>query len=94
MPGWLKYLLIAIGLVLFVIRGGIMVLMPLLRFAIPALLIYGAYYLIKTHLLAGKKDKEEPTKMRSSSSSQTIVICAHCGQEEGRSHDCPAKKTF
>jgi len=94
MPSWLKFLLIAIGLVLFVIRGGIIVLMPLLRFAIPALIIYGIYYLIKSHFKSAKKiiPKDEPSKM--TSEGQTIEICSHCGREVGTCKDCPLKKTF
>lgn len=93
MPSWLKFLLIAIGLVLFVIRGGFMVLVPLLRFAIPALVIYGVYYLIKSHFKS-KKSIPKDDRSRVESDAQTIEICGHCGREVGTCKDCPIKKTF
>lgn len=92
MPAWLKILLISIALLLFVIRGGLLILMPLLRFAIPAMLVYGAYYLIKSHFTKSR-DKLKQQSPRSEAELKTIEICSECGQEMGACPDCPLKKS-
>lgn len=93
MPAWLKFLLVTIGIIVFIIRGGIMVLMPLLKFAVPALLAYGSYKLIKSHFSAAKEKVATNEKSRMRGPGPTIEICSHCGQELGSCHDCPSKRT-
>jgi hypothetical protein len=96
MPAWLKWGLVIAGGGFLVARGGLAVMAPLLRFALPLLAVYGVYKLVRNQLQAGKEQERfQRSSERDSGrdTGQTIQICSHCGQEVGSCKDCPAKSS-
>jgi hypothetical protein len=71
---------------LLILKGGLAVMGPLLRFAIPAIAIYFVYQYIKKQLAlgAGKED----SKREAFKAPEVIKICPDCGSEMKKGHKC------
>lgn len=71
---------------LLILKGGLAVMGPLLRFALPAIAIYFAYKYIKKQLALGAGKDEK--KSEAFKAPETIQICPNCGSEIKKGHKC------
>ena len=81
-----KFLLGFTVLALLIVKGGLAVMGPLLRIAIPAIAIYFAYQYIKKQLSLGAG--KDATKQQAFKGPEVIQICPNCGSEIKKGHKC------
>lgn len=72
---------------LLVAKGGIAAMGGLIRFLLPAVVIYAGYRLVRNMLLP-EGEKREPVAGRSEKNANVIEICPECGAEKKPGHKC------
>lgn len=77
---------LALVVALFVAKGGVAAMGGLIRFLLPAVVIYAGYRLVRNMMLP-EGEKREPVAGRDDKS-KVIEICPDCGAEKKANHKC------